>query len=128
MRIVRGRVSKTNLPDYADEARTRKLKEKENMLSAIVYRRIIGYPNDEYETKLRKNIQKYYEREINVDQAERSAVQNALRDLSPVPEYEPRYMHQNGKRVLVNPLPFDKTKNITKLHYITKNGKRFRIQ
>ena len=36
-------------------------------------------------------------------------------------------IHQNGKRVLVNP-PIDKTKNITKLHYITKNGKRFRIQ
>ena len=43
MRIVHGRVSKTNLPDYAEEARERKIQEKKNNYQNAVEFRLSGY-------------------------------------------------------------------------------------
>ncbi len=127
-RFVRGRVSLTNLPDYADEARQQKLKAKENDLYAVVHNRIVGYPNNEYETKLRKNIDRYYKNEVDVDQAERRAVSKALSYLKPLslePEFD--YNPKTHKRDIPSP-PYLNSNGKQFKPFITKNGKRFRIR
>lgn len=130
MRFVRGRVSLTNSPDYADTARRKKLKQKQQSLYSVVQNRIVGYPDNEYETKLRKNIKRYYDGEVDVDQAERNAVQHALGYMHPVPDYEPRYRTDFNtlKKTLINKPILNSNGEPFKPHYITKNGKRFRTQ
>ena len=128
MRIVHGRVSKTNLPDYADKRRRRKLKEKAGALHDTVHNRLVGFPNDEYEKNLRKNINTYYKNEINVDDAERKAVSSVLGYFQPIPEYEPRYYTKNGVKILANKPFLNSDGKPFKQQFITKNGKRFRIR
>jgi len=148
MRIVHGRVSKTNLPDYAEEARERKIQEKKNNYQNAVEFRLSGYqfgkdtPENykKYEDKIKKNLLRYYVTQSHnpkydtkyyadnsLDYLDNKAVANVLQ-LQPL-SVEPRYTYnpETYKRdkllkpyLNANGKPF-------KPHYITKNGKRFRI-
>jgi hypothetical protein len=105
--------------DYADTARRKKLIEKENTLRQLIYLKLVGKPNNPYleentesEKQLRKNIKRYYENNIDVDQLERSALHKAL---------VLRHVGCSGA-----------SKNCThppnKAKWITHNGKQIRVQ
>jgi hypothetical protein len=146
MRIVRGRVSLTNLPNYAEETRERKIQEKKNAYQNAVEFRLSGYQygNDtpenykKNEDRIKKNLLRYYVTQSpeydtrhytdnSLDYLDNKAVANVLQ-LHPL-SVEPRYgynpeTHKRDKLLkpylTANGKPF-------KPHYITKNGKRFRI-
>lgn len=147
MRIVHGRVSLTNLPDYAEEARERKIQEKKDSYVREVAFRLSGYqfgkdtPENykKYEDKIKKNLLRYYVTQSAVppldneyytknslDYLDNKAVAKVL-ELQPVPT-EPRYYYnpKTHKRDILAP-PYVNEHGKPIKPFITKKGKRFRI-
>jgi len=147
MRIVRGRVSLTSLPDYAEEAKERKIQGKMNAYQSEVAFRLSGYQGGKdtpenykkYEDKIKKNLLRYYTTQSpeydttyytdrSLDNLEKKALAKVL-ELHPVPT-EPRYAYnpETHKRdILLKPYVGSNGKPL-KPHFITKNGKRIRIR
>jgi|LWDU01.1.fsa_nt_gi hypothetical protein len=147
-RFVRGRVSKTSLPDYAEEARERKIQSKKNAYQSEVQFRLSGYQGGKdtpenykkYEDRIKKNLLRYYVTQSaippldneyytknSLDYLENKAVAKVL-ELHPVPT-EPRYYYnpKTHKRDILAP-PYVNANGKPFKPFITKNGKRFRVR